>query len=85
MNLPDLREFLSAEAEITVRATPNAARDRIAIEKGQVRVYVMVIAERGKANAAVAKLLANALGVSKSQLQLKRGLTARDKTFRVLE
>ena len=38
----------------------------------------------GKANRAVAELLARALGVAKSRLELVRGQTARDKVFRLL-
>ena len=40
-------------------------------------------AEGGKANRAVTKLLAGALGVPKSRLTLVRGTTARDKVFRL--
>lgn len=70
--------------EIAVRVTPKASRNRIMRdEDGQIRVYVTVVPEGGKANAAVQKLLAKALGVAKSRLVLVRGHTARDKVFRV--
>lgn len=67
--------------QITVRVTPRAARNRITQDDGQIRVYVTTVPEDGKANAAVQKLLAKALGVAKSRLTLMRGQTARDKTF----
>jgi uncharacterized protein YggU (UPF0235/DUF167 family) len=48
-----------------------------------LRVYVTTVPEDGKANAAVQKLLAKALGVAKSRLTLIRGHTTRDKVFQV--
>jgi len=41
------------------------------------------VPENGKANAAVQKLLARALGIAKSRLILIRGHTAREKVFQV--
>ena len=79
----DLRDLARPGAEIAVRVTPKAARNRFAVEDGALRVYVTVVPEDGKANAAVIKLLAKALGVAKTRLTLVRGATARDKVFRV--
>ncbi len=70
-------------AQIAVRVTPRAARNRITQEGGEIRVYVTTPPEDGKANAAVQKLLAKALGVAKSRLTLIRGQTARDKVFTI--
>lgn len=69
---------------IAVRVTPNASRAVIKVEAGQVRVYVTVVPEGGKANKAVVKLLAKSLGIAKSTLELIRGETSRDKVFRRL-
>jgi uncharacterized protein YggU (UPF0235/DUF167 family) len=52
-------------------------------EEGQIRVYVTTVPEDGKANAAVQKILAKALGIPKSRLTLIRGQTSRDKVFRI--
>ncbi|PTW51220.1 MULTISPECIES: DUF167 domain-containing protein [Rhodovulum] len=82
--MTDLTHLAVPGTEIAVRVTPRASRDRILAEEGQIRVYVTVVPEDGKANAAVTKLLAKALGVPKSRLDLVRGQTARDKVFRVL-
>ena len=79
----DLSHLARESAEIAVRVTPKASRNRIVIEDGQIRVYVTTVPEDGKANAAVQKLLAKALGLPKSRLTLIRGQTARDKVFRV--
>lgn len=70
-------------AEISVRVTPKAAANRIAVEDDQLRIYVTTVPEGGKATAAVVKLLARALGVPKTRLELVRGAASRDKVFRV--
>ena len=84
MSLPDLSALARPGAEIAVRVTPRAARNRISDSDGVLRVYVTVVPEDGKANAAVQKLLAKALGLPKSRLRLIRGQTSRDKIFGVL-
>jgi uncharacterized protein YggU (UPF0235/DUF167 family) len=82
--MSDLSHLSAPGTEIAVRVTPKASRDRIVVEEGQIRIYVTTVPEGGKANAAVAKLLAKAVGVPKSRLGLIRGQTGRDKVFRVL-
>lgn len=81
--MSDLSHLARPGAEISVRVTPKASRNAVVAEDGAIRVYVTVVPEGGKANAAVAKLLAKALGVAKSRLVLVRGETARDKVFRI--
>jgi uncharacterized protein (TIGR00251 family) len=76
-----LAHLAQTGAQIAVRVTPRASRNRIVHEGGKIRVYVTTPPEDGKANAAVQKCLAKALGVAKSRLTLIRGHTARDKTF----
>lgn len=79
----DLSDLAVSGAEIAVRVTPKASRNMIKRQDGMLRVYVTVVPEDGKANAAVQKLLAKALGLAKSRLSLIRGHTSRDKVFRV--
>jgi uncharacterized protein YggU (UPF0235/DUF167 family) len=82
--MSEVPSHLAAEgAEIAVRVTPRASRNRIVVEEGQIKVYVTTVPEDGKANAAVQTMLAKALGVPKSRLTLIRGQTSRDKVFRV--
>lgn len=83
MDMPDLSALARPGAVIAVKATPRAARARIERDGALIRVYVTAPPDKGKANAAVQKLLAKALGVPKSRLTLIRGDTARDKQFRV--
>ncbi|TNF17425.1 MAG: DUF167 domain-containing protein [Rhodobacteraceae bacterium] len=82
-NLPDLSRLARPGTEIAVRVTPRAARNAVAEEEGRIAVRVTAPPEDGKANAAVQKLLAKALGVAKTRLVLVRGASARDKIFRV--
>ncbi|WP_422049440.1 DUF167 domain-containing protein [Shimia sp.] len=74
---------LTPGAEIAVRVTPKASRNAVVQDGDILRVYVTVAPEGGKANAAVAKLLAKAMGVAKSRLTLVRGQTSREKVFRL--
>ncbi|WP_375175464.1 DUF167 domain-containing protein [Pseudooceanicola sp.] len=83
-DLPDLSHLATPGTEIEVRVTPKAARDRITHDDTGLRVYTTTVPEDGKANAAVIKLLAKALGLPKSRLTLIRGQTGRDKLFRIL-
>ncbi|MCM2561597.1 DUF167 domain-containing protein [Lutimaribacter sp. EGI FJ00015] len=82
-HLPDLTHLAQPGAEIALRVTPRAARDRIDTAEGALRIYVTAPPEDGKANKAVQKILARAMGVAKSRLVLVRGQTARDKVFRL--
>jgi uncharacterized protein YggU (UPF0235/DUF167 family) len=70
-------------AELAVRVTPNAGRNRVAAEAGVIRVSVTAAPADGAANAAVTRLLARALGVAPSRLVLIRGAASRDKCFRL--
>ncbi|SFB84043.1 DUF167 domain-containing protein [Tropicimonas isoalkanivorans] len=84
MSKADLAYLAEPGAEIAVRVTPKASRNAVEVaDDGALRVYVTTVPEAGKANAAVQKLLAKALGVPKSTLALVRGATSRDKVFRV--
>ena len=82
--MTDLSHLAAEGAEIAVRVTPKASRDRILVEDDAIRVYVTAVPEDGKANKAVVKLLSKALGVPKTRLDLIRGATSRDKVFRIV-
>jgi hypothetical protein len=71
-------------ARITVRATPRSGRDSIAAGAGGVYlVRVTAPPDEGRANAAVCKLVAEALGVPKTAVTVVRGHTARTKQLEV--
>lgn len=78
-----LRALADAEGLLAVHVTPGARIEGIAIVGGRVLVKVRSKPEDGKATAAVAGLLAVALGVSPSEINLLRGATSREKLFRI--
>lgn len=80
-NLPDLSDLARPGQQFTVRVTPKAASTRLSRSGDDLRAAVTVAPENGKANAAVQKLLAKAMGVAVSDLTLVRGQTARIKVF----
>lgn len=82
--LPDLSHLGLPGTVIELRVTPNASANRITLDMDRIRVAVTAVPEGGRANAAVVKLLAKAIGVAPSRLVLLRGETAREKQFRVI-
>ena len=75
---------MTMEARIRVRLTPRAARDEIAGWQGDVlRVRVTAPPVEGQANAALARLLARALGVPPSRVGVVAGARGRDKTVAI--
>jgi uncharacterized protein len=71
-------------ARIKVRATPRSGRDSIEAGAGGVfLVRVTAPPDEGRANAAVCKVVAEALDVSKTTVSVVRGHTARMKTLEV--
>lgn len=81
--MTDLSHLAIPGAEVSVRVTPKASRNKVDVQDGAIRVYVTTVPENGKATAAVQKLLAKSMGIAKSRLTLIRGQTNRDKVFRV--
>lgn len=75
--------------ELFVRATPKGGRDALdgvatlADGRDVLKVRVRVAPEDGAATAAVARVIAQALGIAASRVTLTAGATARQKTFRV--
>jgi hypothetical protein len=71
-------------ARITVRLTPRGGRDAIDGWDGDtLRVRVAAAPVDGKANDALLRLLAKALGVAPSQLTLVSGAQGRVKTITI--
>ena len=69
---------------LRVRVQPGAGRDEvIGWREDALRVRVAAPPQDGRANVAVTRLLAAALGVAPSTVKLVRGAAARDKLFRV--
>ncbi|MDP2950599.1 MAG: DUF167 domain-containing protein [Chloroflexota bacterium] len=71
-------------ASIRLKVSAGASRDAVAgWQEDVLRVRVATPPERGKANEAVLRLLAAALGVERRRLRIVRGHTSRDKLVQV--
>jgi uncharacterized protein len=71
-------------AELRVRLTPRAHRDAIdGVRDGLLLARVRAPPVDGRANAALVKLVAKALGVPRSRVEVVRGHGAREKVVRV--
>lgn len=78
MSRPDGR------VRIPVRVTPRAGRDGIdGVVDGHLRVRVAVAPIDGAANAAVERLIADALGIPPSSVATIRGATSRFKLMAI--
>jgi len=67
-------------ASISLRVTPGASADALVGWQGDVlRLHVAAPAQRGKANEAVLRLLAAALGIERRRLRIVRGAASRQK------
>lgn len=82
-----LAALVSPNGTLAVRVTPKArGGERIVVEdtpEGRARVWVSAPPEDGKANAAVCRLVAKALGVPKSAVSVARGDTSREKLLHI--
>ncbi|MCK0126295.1 DUF167 domain-containing protein [Gelidibacter sp. F2691] len=83
MKKGELSHLAQDGARITVRVTPKASRNEVALRNGEIRVATTAMPEDGKANKAVQKLLASSLGIAKSRLELIQGATSKDKVFQI--
>ncbi|MFC0200930.1 DUF167 domain-containing protein [Paracoccus rhizosphaerae] len=81
--MSDLTHLARPGAVLTLRVTPRARRNAVQLQGDVLRVHVTAVPEDGRANRAVLKLLAGALGVAPSRLRVIRGDTARDKLVRL--
>lgn len=85
MKLKDI--FKDNNNTLEIKVTPNANSDKIFIleEDGcyQVKVYVTVTPEDGKANNQVVKLLSKELKIPKSKINIIKGMKSRHKTVMI--
>ena len=65
---------------LEVRVQPKASRNSVEVVGGvKIRVYVTAAPVAGKANEAVAALLAKRLGVARGSIRIVKGHAVRDK------
>ena len=83
----EIRALADREGRLALRATPNASADAILLpsQAGSLELLVRTTAtaEGGKANEAILRLLADALGQPVSALELLRGGSGRTKLVRI--
>lgn len=84
--LPAWADRTFGELTIRVKAVPGSSRDRIAGPLGdRLKVCVAAPPEGGRANEAIASVLARALGVAQRSVVLRSGATTPLKEFAVLD
>jgi uncharacterized protein len=83
--MPDLEiEQLEGCWVLRLRVSPGAKASRIlGVHGGALKVAVREPAEAGRANAAVQRLLAQALGLKSGAVELAVGKASRDKKVRI--
>ncbi len=70
---------------LRIKAVPGASRDQIVGVLGdRLKVRVSAPPEGGRANEAIVRLLASALGVARPRVELVSGKRRPEKTFRIL-
>lgn len=80
-----IRALADGDGRLALRVTPGARSEGIELGADRVLVKVRAKPHDGAANTAVLALLAAALGVATSRLDLLRGATARDKLVQLPE
>lgn len=78
-----VRALIDGDGRLALRVTPGARVEALEIAGGRLLAKVRAKPEDGKANDAVADLLAAALGIARSRVALLRGATSREKQFRI--
>ncbi len=81
--IADLSGRAAPGATFAVRVTPRAAFDALEAAGDAIAIRVTAPPEAGRATAAAAGLLAEALGVAPGRLRLLRGAASREKLFRL--
>jgi uncharacterized protein len=69
---------------LRVKARTGAGRDTVgAVKAGELLVEVRAAPEKGKANAAIIKVVAGALGIHRDEVSLRRGAASHHKVLTV--
>ncbi len=78
-----IRALADGEGRLALRVTPGARSEGIELADGRLQVKVRARPQDGAANDAVLALLAKALGIGPSRIELLRGATSREKLVRL--
>ena len=85
-DLPDaeaVAALIDGEGRLAVRVTPGAKVEVLEVSEGRLLAKVRAKPQDGAANKAVRALIAAALGLAPSRVDLLRGATSREKMFRI--
>ena len=81
---PDaLRALIDSDGRLAIRATPGARSEAVTIDGDRVAVKVRAKPQDGAANVAITHLMARALGLAPSRVELSHGATSREKVLRI--
>jgi uncharacterized protein (TIGR00251 family) len=69
--------------KISIKVTPNAGKNELVKTADGYRAYVQSPPADGKANAALIKLLSKEFAVPKSNIEILKGLTSREKVVAI--
>lgn len=78
-----IRALADGEGRLALRVTPGARSESVELGAGLVLLKVRAKPQDGAANQAVIELLAKALDLAPSRIELLRGATGRDKLVRI--
>lgn len=78
-----IRALIDDSGRLALRVTPGSRSEGVEVSEGRVMVRVRARPTDGEATAAALGLLARALGMAPSRLELLRGATSREKLVRV--
>lgn len=78
-----IEALVDAEGRLALRVTPGARVESLSVSAGVLNVKVRAKPTDGAANTAVIRLLAKALGIPPSSIELLRGDRSRDKLVKL--
>ncbi len=70
--------------ECTINAKPGSKLEQVRVSEGKLEVFVNVPPNEGKANKAICKILAKAFGIAASNINILKGLQAKNKQLQMI-
>ena len=77
----DIENLIDDRGQLKVRVTPGARLDDMSLLEGQLAVKTRAKPQDGAANDVVIAVVAKALGIAPSRVELLRGQTSRQKVL----
>ena len=79
------KDITCSVSEICVKVVPGAKKEQIRREDKVWKIYLTAPAVDGKANKALIRFLAGYFNVSKTQIEIIKGLKSRHKTISIMK